>query len=336
LRGKSPISVWWKGQAVSWFLKDCACFDMITLNTTFIVLLTAGSLGAAAVESNGTAQATLVPATFPNVSYGPHPRNVLDFWQAKSDHPTPVLFFIHGGGWRAGDKSTLPPRTLEFMLAHQISVAAINYRYSRQARLPAPVHDAARALQFLRSKATEWNIDKTRIAAMGPSAGGCTSLWLAYREDLAAKNSPDPVARESTQVCAAAGIAAQTSIDPKVVIPWVGDQIMDHEMMYLSVGATNKTGALGHYEEYRDLYHEFSPINHVSRNGAPVFLYYGTPTPLPAPNPGIAIHHAIMGQKLKEKADALGLVCELHYSQPANADDPIVSEFLLRYLTRAR
>jgi acetyl esterase/lipase len=43
--------------------------------------------------------------TVANLKYGPHERNVLDFWQAKSDKPTPVLFFIHGGGWMGGDKA---------------------------------------------------------------------------------------------------------------------------------------------------------------------------------------------------------------------------------------
>ena len=43
--------------------------------------------------------------TAENVSYGPHPRHVLDFWKAPSEKPTPVLFYIHGGGWVSGDKS---------------------------------------------------------------------------------------------------------------------------------------------------------------------------------------------------------------------------------------
>jgi acetyl esterase/lipase len=42
------------------------------------------------------------------------------------------------------------------------------------------MHDSARTLQFLRSKASQWNIDPTRIAAAGGSAGACTSLWIAY------------------------------------------------------------------------------------------------------------------------------------------------------------
>src|SRR5437763_549109 len=92
----------------------------------------------------------LPPPQFRAVHYAEHERNVLDFWEAKSSKPTPLLVYTHGGGWRGGDKSALPPLTLRFMLEHKVSVASINYRYSSIAKLPAPVHDAARAIQFLR------------------------------------------------------------------------------------------------------------------------------------------------------------------------------------------
>jgi acetyl esterase/lipase len=103
-------------------------------------------------------------------------RQKLDFYKAESDKPTPLLFFIHGGGWVAGDKKN--PGSLKECLAAGVSVVSINYRYSWQAQIAgvnppvkAPLEDAARALQFVRSKATEWNIDKQRIGASGGSAG---------------------------------------------------------------------------------------------------------------------------------------------------------------------
>ena len=65
------------------------------------------------------------PKEFLNIPYGTHARQVLDFFQAKSDKPTPVVFFIHGGGWRNGDKKTNPKQFLD----KGISVAAINYRF---------------------------------------------------------------------------------------------------------------------------------------------------------------------------------------------------------------
>ncbi len=275
-----------------------------------------------------------IPPTLSNVKYGWHERNVLDFWQAKTGKPAPLFVYIHGGGWRGGDKSALPPELREALLAHGVSVASINYRYSENAMLPAPVHDAARAIQFLRSKAGEWRLNKKRVAAAGGSAGACTTLWLAYHDDLKKWNSNDPVDRESTRLCAGVGVSGQTSIDPKVIVPWVGEAIMNHGMIWRAVGATNQAEVYERYPEYRKLYGEFSPINHVSRRDPPVLLLYPTPTPLPAPDGGTAIHHAMLGVKLKEKADDVGARCELRYAdKPDQSSDEIV-EFLLKHLKR--
>ena len=48
-----------------------------------------------------------IDPTKENVPYGSHARQVLDFYQAKSEKPTPLLFFIHGGGWLNGDKHSM-------------------------------------------------------------------------------------------------------------------------------------------------------------------------------------------------------------------------------------
>src|SRR6516164_1812643 len=66
------------------------------------------------------------PKKLIGVPYGTHPRQVLDFYQAKSDRPTPVVFHIHGGGWRGGDKKDFNPRPF---LDKGISAVSINYRY---------------------------------------------------------------------------------------------------------------------------------------------------------------------------------------------------------------
>ena len=60
------------------------------------------------------------------MSYGPHPRNVMDVWLAESETPTPLLVSIHGGGFRGGNKS-VDPSLLKQCLDSGISVAAITY-----------------------------------------------------------------------------------------------------------------------------------------------------------------------------------------------------------------
>ena len=119
--------------------------------------------------------------THVNVKYGPHDRNVMDVWLAQSDEPTPVLVSIHGGGFRHGDKS-VSKSVLRECLASGISVVAITYRFSDKAIAPAQFFDSARAIQFIRHKSKEWNLDPSRIAATGGSAGAGISLWLGFHE----------------------------------------------------------------------------------------------------------------------------------------------------------
>lgn len=111
-----------------------------------------------------------------DVKYGPHPRHVLDFWKAESDQPTPLVVYIHGGGFVGGDKRGVPGGLVKECLQSGISVAAIHYRFVTTHPFPAPQHDGGRAIQFLRHQAKQWNIDPTRIAAYGGSAGGPTSI----------------------------------------------------------------------------------------------------------------------------------------------------------------
>jgi hypothetical protein len=105
-------------------------------------------------------------------------------------------------------------------------------------------------------------------------------------------------------------------------------------MISRAVGAKNSQEVKERYSEYQRWYREFSPINHVTKDDPPVLLYYRKPTPLPAPDPGTAIHHAILGQKLKEKADAAGAPCLIEYAEKPNESDPVVTKFLLKELKR--
>jgi len=248
--------------------------------------------------------------TVADLSYGPDERNVLDFWSAEGDGPRPLLVYIHGGGWTGGKKEQDVAKFQPF-LDKGISYAAINYRLTGKHPLPAPVHDAARAIQFIRSKAEEWNIDTSRIALTGGSAGACTSMWILLHDDLADPNSADPVQRESTRVAAAAVRAGQTSIDPKLIEEWLGPNVLKHRMIAMAVGEKNIEEALANYEKHRALYVEFSPYNHLDVNDPPLFMTYGNNMTLPSENAGHGIHHPVYGLKLKEKGDDLGHECHL-------------------------
>jgi len=138
-----------------------------------------------------------------NVAYGPDPRQVLDFWKPESSGPAPVVVLIHGGGFKYGSKADLPKvlgPLIAGLLKNGIAVASINYRLVRTAPLQESLRDGARAVQFLRSKSNDWNLDKNHIGAIGGSGGAGMSLWLATRDDLADPSSSDPVLKESSRV----------------------------------------------------------------------------------------------------------------------------------------
>jgi acetyl esterase/lipase len=247
-----------------------------------------------------------------DIKYGSHERNVLDLWRAKSESPTPLLVFIHGGGFRAGDKSQLAAALLKGCLDSGISVTSINYRLSQHAPFPAPMLDSARAVQFLRSKSKEWNLDPKRIAASGGSAGAGISLWLGFHDDLADPANADPVLRESTRLTCLGVMGAQSSYDPRFIKQIVGGRAHEHPALMPFYGL--KEDELDSPKAHK-LYEEASAINYVSKDDPPVFLFYNEPKgPLPDDaKPGQGIHHPNFGIALKEKLGPLGIECVLRH-----------------------
>jgi len=261
------------------------------------------------------AQGAARPApTHADVKYGPHERNVLDFWQAESEEPTPLVVYIHGGGFVGGDKRSISPEVLRSCLESGISVAAIHYRFVTTDPFPAPQRDGARAIQFLRSKASAWNLDATRIAAFGGSAGAGISLWLAFHDDLADPAADDPVARRSSRLVAAGSFGGQSSYDPHVIRAWIGGRAHEHPSIYKCYGV-DALDALDD-PKLQPLYDEVSAIKHLTADDPPVFMFYNEPYgPLPDDaRPGQGIHHPTFGLKLREAMEALGIEAVYHHS----------------------
>ncbi|QDS93945.1 acetyl esterase [Roseimaritima multifibrata] len=268
-----------------------------------------------------------------NVRYGEHPRQVLDFYQATSETPTPVVFYIHGGGWQGGDKKTSPKTYLD----NGISVVAINYRYVKNAveekiepPVKAPLEDAARALQFVRSKASEWNLDKTKIGATGGSAGACSSLWLALHDDMAEPDSEDPVARESTRLYCAAVNGAQVSLDPKELREWMPN----YRYGAHAFGLAGFQSLIDNRESVLPWIKEYSPIEHVSKDDPAIGLFYSGEVPVVGASPKDPTHSGIMGLKLAERLNEVGVDVVLvapGVKEPAYRN---ASEYLIDHLTK--
>ena len=244
--------------------------------------------------------------THADVAYGKHERHVLDFWQAKSDKPTPVFVWIHGGGFRAGNKASIPASLLGPFLESGVSCASIHYRLSQHAPYPAQMHDSARAIQFLRSKAEEWNIDPKHFAAGGGSAGSGISQWLAFHDDMADHKSNDPVARQSTRLSCALPISMQSTYDPreiKKIVP--GNAYRHPALVQLFALPQDWDWDTADIDDKLDaLLKDASPITHLTKDDPPIFLIHYKR----ANKPG-DIHHPNFGKHLKDAMDKLGIEC---------------------------
>ena len=299
----------------------------------FILLFVFGQSYAFAQKKSSGYSPEVPKPTLLEISYGTHERNILDFWRAESDSPTPVAFVIHGGGWKGGSKERLDrfadPNAL---LKAGISIVAINYRYVTSTEKPpvkAPLHDAARALQFVRSKAKAWNLDKKRIGAAGGSAGACSSLWLAFHDDLADPKSKDPVAKESSRLTCAAVIGAQTTLDPQQMKEWTPNSRYGGH----AFGLRSFTDFLKQREKILPWIGEYSPYALVTKDDPPVYLTYRTP-PAIGKEQKDPTHTSNFGVKLQEHCKTKGVACELVYPGLPNVKYENPTAFLISQLKR--
>ena len=285
-------------------------------------------------------QAVPMPPTQANVPYGTDPKQVLDFWKADAKEPTPLLFFIHGGGWKGNDKNRVSG--LHQYLAAGISVVSINYRFVQEAQAAGikppvkwPLQDAARALQFVRSKAAEWNLDKKRIGASGGSAGACSSLWLAFHDDMADPNSTDPVARESTRLACAGLNGAQTTLDPKQMKEWTPNSVYGGHAFGLNGDKAKKLSSFQQFlasrEQILPWIKEYSPYELVTSDDPPVYLFYAE-APALGKNRKDPTHTSNFGVKLQEKMRQSGVECQLMYPGVTDLKQPDPVAFLIARL----
>ena len=165
--------------------------------------------------------------------------------------------------------------------------------------MKAPLHDAARALQFVRSKAAEWNIDKQRIGAAGGSAGACSSLWLAFHDDLADPRERRPRRPRVDAALVRRGHGAQTTLDPQQMKEWTPNSRYGGH----AFGLGGFPQFLAGREQILPWIAEYSPYALVSADDPPVYLIYSAPPALGQEQKD-PTHTSNFGVKLQEHCAA--------------------------------
>ncbi|MCG3196925.1 MAG: alpha/beta hydrolase [Candidatus Omnitrophica bacterium] len=185
---------------------------------------------------------------------------LLDLYSPKGlARPTPVIIFIHGGGWKGGARGDMAFYCVRFAEKGYIT-ATISYRFSQDAKFPGCVEDAKCAVRFLRANASKYHIDPERIVASGNSAGGYLSMMMGYTSDV-----PE---FEGT------GGWNETSSKVRAVINFYGptDLTTDYAK---SVGVV-KDFIGKPYDQAAETYKHASPLFHVTKDDPPTLTFQGT------------------------------------------------------------
>jgi acetyl esterase/lipase len=264
-------------------------------------------------------------ATFANAKYGPHERNTFDIWLAKSAKPTPLVIYIHGGGFTGGDKSRyFQSEDVVRFLDAGVSVATINYRFMNEPPygILASMNDSKRFVQFIRYNSEKYNIDKLQIACTGGSAGAGTTLWLAFSDDMADPTSSDLVLRESTRLTCAGAFATQATYD---IFQW--DEILGFPLSQTPGFLQMVARAFGFKSaENVDLKNQFSIRENLDfsakmgKNDPPVFIFNKHKAGIPE-TPDDINHHPNHAKALKEKAISVGLHTVVYAPEIGIVDD---------------
>lgn len=191
--------------------------------------------------------------------------------EQETDHPLPLVVWIHGGGWAAGNKADCPA---VYMVPRGYAVASVEYRFSQKAVFPAQIQDCQAAIRWLRANSQKYNIGPAHIGVWGASAGG---HLVALLGTSGGKDAFPKIGGNDNQ-----------SDRVQVVCDWFGPADFTTVM---SQAAADKTRNVFKFNSPSDPYANLiggklgedqakceavSPVHYVSKDNPPFLILHGT------------------------------------------------------------
>lgn len=275
-----------------------------------------------------------------DIAYDNKTRTQFDIWLPTSNTPTGLVIYVHGGGFTSGDKDFVYtvqsggawdfPSDIRFLLQNNIAFATIRYTLlnttGETEGIKKPMGDVRRALQYIRSRASDFNIAKDKVILAGNSAGAGTSLWIGFNNDFANAASGDPVLRESSRVKGI--VARETQASYNIEDRWVNDVFADYGISWTQILA-NEAGniqkiygifSMAQYQTpavltYRS---EVDMLALMSADDPEIWInntLREVVNPYNPFNADVSSHHAFHARELRERANALGLRNVAYYGK---------------------
>ena len=184
--------------------------------------------------------------------------------KAKSKAPRAAIVFVHGGGWRSGDKRAgyFMRGAIEYAQKGYVCIT-VNYRLIAEAPMPASIEDVKCAVRWLRANAKKYNVNPKRIGAYGNSAGAHLVCMLGLVKPEANLEGDGPYQEQSSLVQAVCASATPTNF-----------------LLFDNRRKTQRTqpGELfaGPAETLEERGRKASPSTYVAADAPPFLLIHGT------------------------------------------------------------
>jgi acetyl esterase/lipase len=253
-----------------------------------------------------------------------NPRQMLDLYLPEkrvSEHPLPVVVYIHGGAWQSGDKSGGGNKVGPFVATGKYAGASIGYRLSGEAQWPSQLHDCKAAIRWIKAHAAEYGFDPERIAVWGTSAGGHLVAMLGVSDGVEGLEGD-------------IGEHLEQSSKVRCVLDFFGPAEMltmgDHggSIDHNSPNSPESKLLGGTLKEHPDKAKNASPVEHVTPNDAPHLIVHGSADPVVPNQQSVAL-----AMRLKEVGVPVTFITvdgAGHGNGFGPAVDRVVEEYLLK------
>lgn len=200
-----------------------------------------------------------------NITYcesGSRPLKLDVFYPVKKNNKRRIaLVIIHGGGWRTGDRSLHYPMAQRLADLGYVCITP-EYRLSTEVLYPAAVHDLKSALRWVKKNAKEFNIDTTKIAVAGHSAGGELAAMMGTTNGIAQFDGEGCFLNSTSTV--------QAVIDMDGILAFIHPESDEGDDSKRTSAATHWFGYTK--EENPGLWKKGSPLTYAGKNTPPTLF----------------------------------------------------------------